>query len=207
MEVSTAFVFFIGIFQNVSPFWSSYFQLQPCLHLISNNFQRLQTVGCDPWVWPLVRVSGRWRGESQPSLATPSSPAVEIVGNLAVGSSFTSKQQHNEPTAHCSRRRFLAYLGGRADVLRPPLGLFLWEFFRVKAFPHFSISTPSLDIRLLRLSSLPPPLAPLLPYLSSPPLLSVLPAWIYCLFGWGAHLDLILPVEPSCLSPLCAGRY
>lgn len=32
--------------------------------------------------------------------------------------------------------------------------------------------------------------------------LSGLPTLIYCLFGWGAHLELILQGEPSCFSPL-----
>lgn len=197
VEVSTAFVFFICIFQNVSPFWSSYFQLQPCLHLISNNFQRLQTVGCDPWVWPLVRVSGRWRGESQPSLATPSSTAVEIVGNLAVGSSFTSKQQHNEPTAHWSRRRFLTWTTFSALLSACSSG----SFFALKPFPTFPFPLhPWTSDFFVYLPCSPPRSTPSLPLLTptviSPASLNLRPLWVGCTSGSHFAGGAILPFTP-----------
>lgn len=105
------FEFLSGI--QWSPLWPS--DLQPHLHLISNNVQRLQTVGRDPWVWPLVRVSGRWRSESPPSLATASSTACQHCLNLGCWIRLSSKQQSNDlPAAYI---RFLVYLGGRFDVL------------------------------------------------------------------------------------------
>lgn len=81
------------------------------------------------------------------------------------------------------------------------------SFFALKPFPTFPFPLhPWTSDFFVYLPCSPPRSTPSLPLLTPPPL-SVLPAWIYCLFGWGAHLDLILPVEPSCLSPLCAGRY
>lgn len=147
------------------------------------------TPGCDPWSECL--------GDDVVNLHhhSPQLPAwpVKIVWHLAVGFGFPSKQQSNEPPA--AYTRFLVYLssisGNFFNGLKP---------FPTITFPlhpwtsNFSVCLPC-----------PPP--PLLLHLSSPPSLSALPAWIYCLFGWGAHLDLILLLEPSCLSPLFAGRY
>lgn len=51
----------------------------------------------------------------------------------------------------------------------------------IRAFPHFSISSPSLDIKLLRLSSLPPP-SPR-PLVISPANLNLQPLWVGCTSG------------------------